>query len=71
MGCCVLHCMFLWMDEYLMLHCPLRVISTSVVDRDPSSSSYNASSGTFYSCVSQITIGKCIICQYKIAISGK
>nr|XP_040029524.1 anoctamin-4 isoform X4 [Gasterosteus aculeatus aculeatus] len=32
-------------------------LSSGSADRDPSSSSYNASSGTFYSCVSQITIG--------------
>ncbi|KAM9327575.1 anoctamin-4-like [Pholidichthys leucotaenia] len=31
--------------------------SSGSADREPSSSSYNASSGTFYSCVSQITIG--------------
>ncbi|XP_077957148.1 uncharacterized protein LOC144406175 [Gasterosteus aculeatus] len=31
-------------------------LSSGSADRDPSSSSYNASSGTFYSCVSQITI---------------
>ncbi|XP_037616622.1 anoctamin-4-like [Sebastes umbrosus] len=32
-------------------------LSSGSADREPSSSSYNASSGTFYSCVSQITIG--------------
>ncbi|XP_028275099.1 anoctamin-4-like [Parambassis ranga] len=31
-------------------------LSSGSADRDPSSSSYNVSSGTFYSCVSQITI---------------
>ncbi|KAK1906230.1 Transmembrane channel-like protein 8 [Dissostichus eleginoides] len=40
---------------------PRRAIATRLssgsADREPSSSSYNASSGTFYSCVSQITIG--------------
>lgn len=43
----------------LTLYCTLYVISPPAVDREPSSSSYNVSSGTFYSCVSQITIGKC------------
>ncbi|XP_075932197.1 anoctamin-4-like [Anarhichas minor] len=42
-------------------HSPHRAIATRLssgsADREPSSSSYNASSGTFYSCVSQITIG--------------
>ncbi|XP_047194539.1 anoctamin-4 isoform X1 [Hippoglossus stenolepis] len=32
-------------------------LSSGSADREPSSSSYNVSSGTFYSCVSQITIG--------------
>ncbi|KAM4523202.1 anoctamin-4-like isoform 1-T1 [Fundulus diaphanus] len=32
-------------------------LSSESADREPSSSSYNVSSGTFYSCVSQITIG--------------
>ncbi|XP_072311063.1 anoctamin-4-like isoform X1 [Eucyclogobius newberryi] len=32
-------------------------LSSGSADRDPSSGSYNASTGTFYSCVSQITIG--------------
>ncbi|XP_041636798.1 anoctamin-4-like isoform X2 [Cheilinus undulatus] len=40
---------------------PRRAIATRLssgsADREPSSSSYNVSSGTFYSCVSQITIG--------------
>ncbi|KAM4569136.1 anoctamin-4-like isoform 2-T2 [Odontesthes bonariensis] len=39
---------------------PRRAVSTRLssgsADREPSSSSYNVSSGTFYSCVSQITI---------------
>lgn len=46
---------------YLMPSCALCVISSPVTDREPSSSSYNVSSGTFYSCVSQITIGKCTL----------
>ncbi|XP_060885857.1 anoctamin-4-like isoform X2 [Labrus mixtus] len=40
---------------------PRRAIATRLssgsADREPSSGSYNVSSGTFYSCVSQITIG--------------
>ncbi|KAF7664480.1 hypothetical protein LDENG_00176140 [Lucifuga dentata] len=32
-------------------------LSSGSADREPSSGSYNASTGTFYSCVSQITIG--------------
>ncbi|XP_016889956.1 anoctamin-4-like isoform X1 [Cynoglossus semilaevis] len=32
-------------------------LSSGSADREPSSSSYNLSSGTFYSCVSQVTVG--------------
>ncbi|XP_071762788.1 anoctamin-4-like [Centroberyx gerrardi] len=52
---------------------PRRAIATRLssgsADREPSSSSYNVSTGTFYSCVSQITIGFDLGGQVAIGIS--
>lgn len=50
---CVIGCN--WISVWRLI---LYEMSPPVVDREPSSGSYNASTGTFYSCVSQITIGK-------------
>ncbi|XP_015254562.1 PREDICTED: anoctamin-4 [Cyprinodon variegatus] len=44
-------------------------LSSGSADREPSSSSYNVSSGTFYSCVSQITIGFDLGGQVEIGFS--
>ncbi|KAM3859282.1 anoctamin-4-like isoform 3-T3 [Diretmus argenteus] len=44
-------------------------LSSGSADREPSSSSYNVSTGTFYSCVSQITIGFDLGGQVAIGIS--